>query len=76
MRDRIEFDHHLDLNTGYSATDWPSEFVSHTMTSELPRLRDVAPEVAVPDLPDAEVLAWLIGRPTREGLPELPAWPF
>jgi maleylpyruvate isomerase len=66
--------HHLDLDLGYTAADWPPEFVEATLSAELPAL--TATGVQVPDLADHEVLAWLVGRPTRAGLPDLPAWPF
>ena len=68
--------HHVDLGLAYTVSDWPDEFVSHTLDSERPRLAAAAPDVVVPDLPDREVLAWIIGRPQSPGLPELPPWPF
>ncbi|MCX5043413.1 maleylpyruvate isomerase family mycothiol-dependent enzyme [Aldersonia sp. NBC_00410] len=68
--------HHVDLGLGYTPDDWPADFVASTLESQLPRLAAAAPYVSVPDLPDAQVLAWLIGRPQSPGLPELPAWPF
>jgi maleylpyruvate isomerase len=68
--------HHVDLGLDYTASDWPAEFVQSTLESELPRLREAAPEVSVPELADHELLAWLIGRPQSDGLPQLPPWPF
>lgn len=68
--------HHLDLGLDYTAADWPAEFVAATLATELPALQGAHPDVEVPDLPEHEVLAWLIGRPTRPGLPVLPSWPF
>ncbi|MFE3292273.1 maleylpyruvate isomerase family mycothiol-dependent enzyme [Rhodococcus sp. NPDC059234] len=68
--------HHLDLDLGYTCLDWPVEFVESTLDSQLPELTRVAPDLPLPDLPRAELLAWIVGRPTRDGLPELPAWPF
>ncbi|MFI6432230.1 maleylpyruvate isomerase family mycothiol-dependent enzyme [Rhodococcus oryzae] len=68
--------HHVDLGTGYTASDWPDAFVEEILTRDLPELAEAAPEVVPPELPRAELLAWLVGRPTRAGLPELPAWPF
>jgi len=68
--------HHLDLDLGYTAADWPAEFVQATLATELPALREAAGDVAVPDLPDHEVLAWLVGRPARRDLPAIPSWPF
>ncbi|MGW0173365.1 maleylpyruvate isomerase family mycothiol-dependent enzyme [Rhodococcus sp. NPDC003322] len=68
--------HHLDLDLGYSCTDWPTEFVESTLATQLPELAAVAPDVELPDLPRAELLSWLIGRPTRPDLPEVPGWPF
>lgn len=69
--------HRVDLGLGYTAADWPAEFVESTLAMELPALTAMDPEVAAPQgLTRNELLAWLIGRPTRAGLPELPAWPF
>lgn len=68
--------HHLDLDLGYTTADWPAEFVQATLATELPALREAAGDIAVPDLPDHEVLAWLVGRPTRPDLPPIPSWPF
>jgi maleylpyruvate isomerase len=68
--------HHLDLDLGYTAGDWPPEFVAVTLSRELPALAESGVDVRVPDLADHEVLAWLVGRPTRAGLPDIPAWPF
>lgn len=68
--------HHADLGLGYTPADWPENFVEGTLESELPALRAHHPDVRVPDLPRAELLAWLIGRPMRDGLPAVPAWPF
>ncbi|MFD1815804.1 maleylpyruvate isomerase N-terminal domain-containing protein [Rhodococcus gannanensis] len=68
--------HHLDLDLGHTCTDWPEEFVESTLDSQLPQLAAVAPDLTVPDLPRAELLAWLIGRPTTPDLPVPPPWPF
>ncbi len=68
--------HRVDLGLDYTAVDWPDVFVEHTLRTELPELRLFHPQVPVPDLPRAELLAWLVGRPTRDGLPPVPAWPF
>lgn len=68
--------HHVDLGLDYSAADWPGTFVEHTLESELPALAARHPDVGVPELPRTELLAWVIGRPTRVGLPPVPAWPF
>jgi len=68
--------HHVDLGLEYAAADWPSGFVAATLATELPALRAAHPEVEVPELPDHELLAWLLGRPTRAGLPVAPTWPF
>jgi maleylpyruvate isomerase len=68
--------HHVDLGLDYSTADWPEGFVEHTLESELPALAERHPDVTVPELPRTELLAWVIGRPTREGLPPVPAWPF
>ena len=64
--------HHLDLDLGYTAADWPPAFVADTLATELPALRQAVGDVAVPELPDHEVLAWLLGRPTRPDLPAVP----
>lgn len=69
--------HHVDLGLGYTAADWPADFVETTLAVELPALAALEPEVTVPDgLARHELLAWLIGRPTKAGLPDLPGWPF
>jgi maleylpyruvate isomerase len=68
--------HHLDLDLGYSAADWPPSFVEATLGTQLPELRKTGTDVEVPDLPSHELLAWLVGRPTRTGLPDIPTWPF
>lgn len=69
--------HRVDLGLGYTAADWPTEFVESTLAVELRALSAVEPPVAAPEgLSRAELLAWLIGRPTIGGLPTLPAWPF
>ncbi|MET0798505.1 MAG: maleylpyruvate isomerase family mycothiol-dependent enzyme [Rhodococcus sp. (in: high G+C Gram-positive bacteria)] len=68
--------HLIDLDIGYTCHDWPAEFVEFTLASQLGALETAVPGVRVPSLSDAETLAWLVGRPTRVGLPTLPAWPF
>jgi maleylpyruvate isomerase len=68
--------HHLDLGLGYTAADWPREFVEATLSTELPALEETGAGVQVPDLGEHELLAWLVGRPTRDDLPTIPAWPF
>ncbi|MGC0364856.1 maleylpyruvate isomerase [Rhodococcus sp. 27YEA15] len=68
--------HLIDLDIGYTCHDWPSAYVEFTLVRELGFLSNAAPGVGVPTLSDAETLAWLIGRPTRPGLPTLPDWPF
>jgi maleylpyruvate isomerase len=68
--------HHVDLGLRYTAADWPLEFVEATLSTELPALKETGVDVEVPDLPGPELLAWLIGRPTRDGLPAIPSWPF
>jgi maleylpyruvate isomerase len=68
--------HHLDLGLGYTASDWPPQFVEATLSTELPGLSKTGIDVEVPDLPRHELLAWLVGRPTRNGLPDIPSWPF
>lgn len=66
--------HHLDLNLGYTTSDWPTDFVAACLATELPLLADRAPNVSRPGVPDPELLAWLIGRSSDPTLPELPAW--
>jgi maleylpyruvate isomerase len=67
--------HLVDLDLGYSTADWPDEFVAFNLVRELKALPDRAPGVSAPVLRDHELLAWLVGRLSGEGLPELPAWP-
>ncbi|PRZ40746.1 maleylpyruvate isomerase [Antricoccus suffuscus] len=67
--------HHVDLGTGYTVDDWDPAFVEETLEAELPLLSERAPGVEVPDLPPSQMLAWLIGRPQSDDLPQLPAWP-
>ncbi len=66
--------HHLDLNLGYTINDWPTEFVDACLATELPLLADRAPNIERPKVPDSELLAWLIGRPSDPTLPQLSAW--
>jgi len=67
--------HQVDLDLGYTIADWPSEFVRFNLERELADLPQRAPGVSVPVLRDHELLAWLVGRLSGEGLPELPPWP-
>lgn len=46
--------HHVDLDIGYRAADWPSAFVEGELTKRLARLRERADS--------ADLLAWLIDR--------------
>ena len=68
--------HHLDLAVGYTAADWPPQFVAATLDTELPALTASGTGLQAPDLAGYELLAWLVGRPTRADLPAIPAWPF
>ncbi|GAA4822254.1 maleylpyruvate isomerase N-terminal domain-containing protein [Tomitella cavernea] len=68
--------HHVDLGLGYTPADWSAAFVAHTLATELPALPGTGWDGETPDLPEAELLAWLIGRPTREDLPAVPSWPY
>lgn len=55
--------HHVDLDIGYVASDWPRQFVEEELAR---RLR------ALPDRADhAELLAWLLARGPA---PELESW--
>ena len=65
--------HRIDLQLGYTPSDWPAEFVEFHLARELPRLPERAPDLAVPDLSPAQLLAWLFGR-GGAGLPQLPPW--
>lgn len=65
--------HRIDLDLGYSVADWSAEFVDFHLARELPRLTARAPHQAVPDLPPAQLLGWLVGR-GAPGLPPLPPW--
>lgn len=67
--------HHVDLGLDYTVDDWDPVFVDETLRVELPLLAERAPGVSEPDLPPAQKLAWLIGRPQSDDLPQLPAWP-
>lgn len=68
--------HHVDLGLGYTPADWPGAFVTRTLATELPALRGSDWAGEVPGLPGPELLAWLVGRPTRAGLPAVPDWPY
>ncbi|MGX7679937.1 maleylpyruvate isomerase family mycothiol-dependent enzyme [Jatrophihabitans sp. DSM 45814] len=68
--------HHLDLNVGYTVADWPENFVVSTLHAQLQALARSSANAVVPELPATELLAWLVGRPTRPDLPQLPPWPF
>lgn len=65
--------HRLDLDLGSTFSDWSLEFVEFHLARELPRLSERAPDIAVPELPAAQLLAWLVGR-GGNGLPQLPPW--
>lgn len=65
--------HRVDLDLGYDCDDWPEDFVGFHLRRELPRLADRAPDVQPPELPDAQLLGWLLGR-GEPGLPQLPPW--
>lgn len=67
--------HLVDLDLGYTTADWPDEFVGFNLERELAALPQRAPDVTPPVLRDHELLAWLVGRLSGAGLPELPAWP-
>lgn len=68
--------HRVDLGLGYRPSDWPREFVSTMLEAELSVLAARVPTVTPPALPDADLLAWVLGRaPADSGLPSLPAWP-
>lgn len=67
--------HLVDLDLGYTTADWPDAFIAHNLERELAALPERAPGVTAPVLRDHELLAWLVGRLSGEGLPELPAWP-
>jgi maleylpyruvate isomerase len=67
--------HRVDLDLGYLPADWPTAFVAANLPRERERLPRRAPGVGIPaGLDEAAELAWLLGRPTRPGLPELPPW--
>ena len=55
--------HHVDLDIGYSPTDWPVFFVEAELGKRLPQLADRAPH--------SLLLAWLLGRGDA---PELGPW--
>ena len=60
---RDVFVHHVDLDVGYEASDWPPDFVA----TELPKRLADLPGRCEP----SALLSWLIGR---ESAPELRPW--
>jgi maleylpyruvate isomerase len=66
--------HCVDLDIGYTPAHWPTEMVAPLLAMELAQLPERAQGVGAPDLPDHELLAWLLGRSTLSGLPALPPW--
>lgn len=57
---RDVFVHHVDLDSGYEPSDWPTAFVSR----ELPKRLHDLPDRAEP----SALLAWLLGRTRAPGL--------
>jgi maleylpyruvate isomerase len=55
--------HHVDLDVGYSPSNWPSSYVERELTRRLPGLVDRADHVAL--------VRWLLGRGDA---PNLSAW--
>lgn len=66
--------HWVDLDVGHTPAHWPTEMVAPLLAMELAALPGRAPGVSAPNLPDHELLAWLLGRSTLPDLPELPPW--
>jgi len=70
--------HVMDLGIGITADSWPDEFVNDrlpamrlTLSKRLPP-GGIAPEPG--SISERDELAWLFGRPTNPGLPDLAAW--
>lgn len=66
--------HHADLGLGYAWSDWPSDYVRidlGRMTNQWASRRPMGMTTLPPDalrLPDAQRLAWLLGRVDIDGL--------
>lgn len=61
--------HHVDLRLGYTATDWPADYVARELVvalEGLPRRLDTAGQQAL--------VAWLVGRAPMPDEIELAAW--
>jgi uncharacterized protein (TIGR03083 family) len=61
--------HHVDLGLGYSAADWPQEYVAR----ELPLVLATLPGRLASET-ERSVLAWLLGRAAQPAV-ELSPWP-
>jgi maleylpyruvate isomerase len=66
--------HRVDLDLGYTPEQWPTEMVVPLLAMELAHLPERAPGVTAPELPDHQMLAWLLCRSDLPWLPELPPW--
>lgn len=62
--------HHVDLDLGYGATDWPEEYVSW----ELPQALATIPKRLRDGADARRLLAWLIGRSRSAGEIDLRPW--
>jgi maleylpyruvate isomerase len=61
--------HHVDLGLGYLPADWPQPYVDRELSISLKLL----PERLDTD-GQRQVLAWLVGRASGAGDPELTPW--
>ena len=70
--------HRVDLGLGYEPSSWLDTFSQRQVDVLLASLPDLlAPDVDLPDtsgLPVWTVAAWLLGRGTPDGLPEIDPW--
>jgi maleylpyruvate isomerase len=62
--------HHVDLGTGYDASDWPEEYVRR----ELPLTLATVPDRLVEAGERRRLLAWLTGRSVSPGDLDLASW--
>ena len=70
--------HRVDLGLGYEPSAWPTAFSQRQVDVLLPSLPDLLPDVVDPPdtaaHPSWAIAAWLLGRGTPDGLPEIDPW--
>jgi maleylpyruvate isomerase len=70
--------HVLDLGIGITANSWPDEFVNERLPAmRLTLSKRLSGDDSAPlpgTISERDELAWLFGRPTNPGLPDLTAW--